>query len=233
MYSSRGVHGQAVENIAERVLSGRYAPGETFDVQQLGVELGVSRTVVREALKVLGAKGLVDARPKRGTFVRPRSEWSLLDSDVLRWQFRTDASGEFLSQLAEVRGVIEPAGARLAAERRNDSDLAALHQALEAMAVEDGGAYVEADLSFHRALLAAAHNELLQRMEMVVEAALEVRGRMVHEHYSGEDSLPTHQAVVDAVQARDPLAAHDAMLELLSKAEKDSLQRDLASRGGD
>src|SRR5690606_28970744 len=107
---------------------------------------------------------------KRGTFVRPRVEWNLLDRDVLRWQWveRTDA--EFFENLQEVRAIVEPAGARLAAQRRTAEDVAALEQALAAMAGagDDPVAATRADLAFHRALLAATHNELLLRMEAVI-----------------------------------------------------------------
>ena len=100
----RGEHGQTVEIIAQRILSGTIAEGETLNIAQLQDELGVSLTALREALKVLTAKGLVDARQKRGTFVRPRSEWHLLDRDVIRWQFDTDADPRLLEELHEVRG---------------------------------------------------------------------------------------------------------------------------------
>ena len=86
-YAARGVHGQTVEVIAQRILTGQFAEGSTLDIVALQTEFDVSLTVLREALKVLAAKGMVDARPKRGTFVRPRADWSLLDGDVLRWQF--------------------------------------------------------------------------------------------------------------------------------------------------
>src|SRR6266545_2268237 len=127
-YVARGVHGQTVEVLAQRILNGQLAEGATLDIAALQSEFDVSLTVLREALRVLAAKGMVDARPKRGTFVRPRAHWSLLDGDVT-----------------------------------------ALDHALDAMAAagDDAGAAVAADLSFHRALLAATHNELVLRMEVL------------------------------------------------------------------
>ncbi|MFE4175883.1 FadR/GntR family transcriptional regulator [Streptomyces sp. NPDC056909] len=239
-YARRGVHGQTVEILARRVLSGEIPEGATLDLVALQRELDVSLTALRESLKVLGAKGMVDARQRRGTFVRARADWNLLDADVLRWQFADGTSSEadlgLLRNLGEVRGIVEPAAVRLAAARRTDADLAELEAALTAMGGttaydEDGtdgtgaagGAAraVEADLAFHRALLAATHNELLERMEMVIESGLAHRDQIVHSSPHGEDPVPSHRAVLDAVRARDQDAAERAMRALLDQAVRD------------
>jgi DNA-binding FadR family transcriptional regulator len=223
------VHGQTVARIAQRILAGDPAERETIDVAALQAELDVSLTVVREALKVLAAKGLVDARQRRGTFVRPRSDWNLLDGDVIRWQFSGRTDDKFLENLHEVRGIVEPAGARLAAQRRTDADLSALSDALKAMTESAGepAAMVTADLVFHRALLTATHNELLQRMEVVLETGLAERDRLVH-GAGHDDPVPSHKVVLDAIRAGDPEAAEGAMRDLLDKARRD-LER--VSRG--
>ncbi|WP_328492680.1 FadR family transcriptional regulator [Streptomyces sp. NBC_00414] len=226
-YARRGVHGQTVEVLARRILGGEIPEGATLDLVALQSELDVSLTALRESLKVLAAKGMVDARQKRGTFVRTRAEWNLLDVDVLRWQFeggRTSEADEALLQnLAEVRAIIEPAAVRLAADRRTDADLAALDGALDAMgeSASDAAHAVEADLAFHRALLAATHNELLERMEMVIESGLAHRDRIVHSSPHSEDPVPAHRAVLDAVRDRDPRAAETAMRALLDQAGRD------------
>lgn len=218
----RGVHGQTVEIIAQRILSGEIAEGDTLNITQLQDELGVSLTALREALKVLTAKGLVDARQKRGTFVRPRSDWQLLDAEVIRWQFAERANPQLLDELHEVRGIVEPAAARLAAERATDDDLATLDAALTAMIeASDAAAAVAADLAFHRALLRATHNELLQRMEVVIETGLAERDRLVHGLEPDNDPVPSHRAIVDAIGARDAPGAEAAMRELLAKAARD------------
>ncbi len=232
-YARRGVHGQTVEAIARRVLSGEIAEGATLDLVALQAELGVSLTALRESLKVLAAKGMVDARQKRGTFVRERSHWNLLDADVLRWQFDSGAGTEtgngLLRDLGEVRGIVEPAAARLAAARRDDADLAALDAALTAMG-EDGepADAVAADLAFHRALLLATHNELLTRMEIVIESGLAQRDQVVHSSEHPSDPVPSHQAVRDAIRDRNPDAAEAAMRALLDQALRDL---DEAQRG--
>ncbi|SEC50201.1 DNA-binding transcriptional regulator, FadR family [Streptomyces sp. 3213] len=226
-YARRGVHGQTVEVLARRILGGGIPEGATLDLVALQSELDVSLTALRESLKVLAAKGMVDARQRRGTFVRPRAEWNLLDADVLRWQFEGASTAEsdraLLHNLAEVRAIIEPAAVRLAAQRRTDADLAALDGALDAMGEEGGDAAhaVEADLAFHRALLAATHNELLERMEMVIESGLAHRDRIVHSAPHSEDPVPAHRAVLDAVRDKDPQAAEAAMRALLDQAGRD------------
>ncbi|AJZ83089.1 FadR/GntR family transcriptional regulator [Streptomyces antimycoticus] len=226
-YARRGVHGQTVEALARRILGGEIPEGATLDLVALQSELDVSLTALRESLKVLAAKGMVDARQKRGTFVRNRSDWNLLDADVLRWQFdsfrTTDADRALLRNLAEVRSIIEPAAVRLAAGRRTDADLAALDTAVDAMGAggSDAAHAVEADLAFHRALLAATHNELLERMEMVIESGLAHRDRIVHSSPHSQDPVPAHRAVLDAVRAQDPQAAEAAMRALLDQAGRD------------
>ncbi|WP_213456363.1 FadR/GntR family transcriptional regulator [Rhizomonospora bruguierae] len=222
-YARRGLHGQVVEVIARRILAGEIAPGATVDLTALQAELDVSLTVLREALKVLSAKGIVDARQKRGTFVRPRADWNLLDADVIRWQFAEGADPRLLDQLHEVRSIVEPAAARLAASRASEEDLAALVGALDEMAAVDGSpaAAVAADLNFHRALLAATHNELLERMEVVMETGRAERDRLVHGGEPHDDPVPSHRAVVEAIQAKDAAAAETAMRGLLDKAVRD------------
>jgi DNA-binding FadR family transcriptional regulator len=233
-YARRGVHGQTVEALARRILGGAIPEGATLDLVALQSELDVSLTALRESLKVLAAKGMVDARQKRGTFVRARADWNLLDADVLRWQFEgagtADADRSLLHDLAEVRTIIEPAAVRLAAQRRTEADLVALEDALDAMGRHDAadpGHAVDADLAFHRALLAATHNELLERMEMVIESGLAHRDRLVHSSPHSEPPVPAHRAVLDAVRDGDPEAAERAMRALLDQAG-----RDLARLGG-
>ncbi|WP_194892805.1 FadR/GntR family transcriptional regulator [Catenulispora pinisilvae] len=223
LYGNRGLHGQTVDAIARRVLSGELPEGATLDIEALQRELGVSLTALRESLKVLAAKGLVGARQKRGTFVRERSEWNLLDPDVLRWQFSAQADTKLLGSLDEVRGIIEPAAVRLAASRRTEEDLTRLDEALEAMAgAHDSAGEIESDLAFHRALLSATHNELLDRMQGVLESALAARDQLVHgAEGTTDDPVPSHRAVLDAVRRQDAGAAEQAMRALLDKAASD------------
>jgi GntR family galactonate operon transcriptional repressor len=218
-YVGRGIHREITESLAKRVLSGKLFQGEVIDVDALMEEWGVSRTVLREALKVLGAKGMVDARPKRGTFVRPRESWTLLDPDVLRWQAEGEPDPVLLSNLQELREMVEPGAARLAAARATPKDIAGLREALRDMAEGSGGwaSTVSADVAFHERLLAASHNELLQRLEVVLASGLVIRDRLVHSH-GAEDPVPSHEAVLSAIEDGDAAAAEAAMHALLAKA---------------
>jgi len=219
-YHGRGLHGEVVERLGQRILSGELSEGSTIEVKELETELDVSRSVLREALRVLKAKGLIEARQKRGTFVQPRTEWRLLDADVIRWQCQGQGDDQqLLAELAELRGIIEPASAGLAAARRTEEDLAAMDEALGRMAAaaRGEGDAVDADLAFHRALLAATHNELLIRTEAVLEAGLEVRDRLVH-GAQPDDPTIEHAAIVDAVRDGDPIRAIDAAKALLARS---------------
>lgn len=222
-YQGRGLHGQVVEQMGVRIVGGSYPTGAPLYSEQLEREFDVSKTVVREALKVLAAKGLVESRQKRGTVIRPRGEWNLLDGDVLRWQGHEPPNFVFLENLAEVRGMVEPAAARLAAGRRTDDDLAQLESALDAMAAakHDPDAMVDADLRFHRALLDAAHNEVLSRMEVILAAGLQVRDRFVHHGEYGSDPMPAHRALLDAVREGDADRAGVTVEALLAQAAAD------------
>jgi DNA-binding FadR family transcriptional regulator len=130
--------------------------------------------VLREAIKVLAAKRLVESRPKTGTRVRPRRDWNLLDPDVLAWQIEAGPDANFLGQALELRRMIEPAAARLAAERATDDQIAALYRAYEEMtaAGDELDAFMEPDLRFHSLLLEACRNELLEHMSEIFTAVL-------------------------------------------------------------
>ncbi|MGW2325806.1 FadR/GntR family transcriptional regulator [Streptomyces sp. NPDC001700] len=222
-YSGRGVHGQVVQRLGARIVGGHWAEGDVLDVRALGDELDVSLTVMRESLKVLAGKGLIDARQKRGTYVRPRSAWNLLDADVIRWRMAGGDGERLMRDLTDVRSVVEPAAAHRAALRRTDADLTALDAALTAMehARGDLAAEADADAAFHRALLAATGNELLARFELILEPGLRERDRLVHAHGDADDPVPSHRRVLDAVRDRDAPRAELAMLDLLAKAAED------------
>lgn len=222
-YQGRGLHGQVVEEIGSRIVGGGYQPGAPMLSEDLEREYEVSKTVVREALKVLSAKGLVESRQKRGTVVRPRSAWSLLDADVLRWQGAQAPDSRFLDDLAEVRAIIEPAAARLAALRRTDDDVLRMTEALDLMesSREDSDLVVAADVTFHRAVLDAANNELLGRMEVVLISGLQIRDQLVHRANHSLAALPMHRVLLGAITDGAAELAASTMNDLLTQASID------------
>ena len=156
--SKERLHGSIARELGVAIVSGRIEPGETLDNEiQSSEQMSVSRTAYREAVRILAAKGLVASRPKRGTQVRPKSDWQLLDPEVLSWFFEGRPSQEFLVGLFELRAIIEPAAAALAAERRTADDLATMRNALQRM--ERHGLHTadgqSGDRDFHDAVLAA------------------------------------------------------------------------------
>src|SRR5438094_2683806 len=151
-YPEQSLHGRIVHAIGRGILSGELRPCDLLPAEP---DLGASRTVVREAVKVLAAKGLVESRPKTGTRVRARDAWNLLDPDVLAWQQDGAVNEALLRKLTEVRRIIEPAAAELAAARADPREVVALEEALQEMertAQAHGGdyeAFVQADMRFH------------------------------------------------------------------------------------
>jgi DNA-binding FadR family transcriptional regulator len=227
-YPDRGLHGRAVEDLGRRIVSGDIAAGQSIDIEELSQRYDSSRGVVREALRVLGAKGMIDARPKRGTLVTPQSSWSLLDHDVLRWQFDTLPAVYILERLAEVRLIVEPGAASLAATRRTDDDLAELESALQALHLVDDSdesraAAVAADIRFHSAILTATHNELVQQLVGVIEIGLRARDELVYREGSDHHmEFEKHAAVAAAIRAQDPRLASSLMLSLAEGAAEDT-----------
>jgi DNA-binding FadR family transcriptional regulator len=221
-----GIHAGVVQGIGRRIVRGELAPGEILPEQgELSRILGVSRTVVREATKVLAAKGLVESRSKRGTVVLPRSEWRLFDPDVLAWLSEDGLDPEFLRSMFEVRRIIEPAAARLAAERATPDELAAIEAPFHAMATaEDESVYNDADVRFHAALVAATHNDHLVQLVATFGPALQAGLQAATRHGwewpdFHEYSIGPHREVLDAVRAHDPDGAGEAMERLVTQSQ--------------
>ena len=221
----KNVHGNTVDFLGEAIVSGRYAVGATVPPEPLlGEELGVSRTVVREAIKALAAKGLITTGPKVGTRVQPQDAWNWFDPDVITWQARVGLTPEFLRDLQDLRRVVEPAAVRLAAERATASDIAELELAFAGMkdAIENGGDYVTYDLRFHHGLLRAARNRMLTQMSKALNALLRTSFELSTSLKDGPaKSLPLHRAVLDAVAAHQPEQAERAVIVLIDGARKD------------
>jgi DNA-binding FadR family transcriptional regulator len=229
----KNVHGNTLDRLGESVVAGRYPPGSSIPPEpMLCEELGVSRTVVREAIKSLVAKGLVVTGPKVGTRVLPEEHWNWFDPDVVVWHSKIGLTREFLRDLQELRRVVEPAAVRLAAERATAQDIADIEVAYSGMkaAIEQGGDYVTSDLRFHQGLLRACHNRMLVQMSKALGALLRTSFEISTSRPDGPaTSLPLHRAVLDAVIARSPQRAEKAVLVLIDGA-RDDIEQVLASR---
>ena len=218
---------EVAQSLGRRIVDGELAPGAGLPNEAtLGAELGVSRTVVREAMKVLASKSLVEVRPRTGTRVRLRADWHVLDPDVLAWQFSGAAAESAIDELLEVRRIVEPAAAAMAAARARKADLVEIRQACAEMqeAGGDAAASVEPDLRFHLSILQATHNAFLRAFGALTQAALRASFRLT----SGNEpafrrSLGQHRAVAEAIVARDPRAAENAMRDLLDRTSSDLL----------
>lgn len=218
-----------MDDLGRKIVAGTWSPGYIIDVDALEQELGVSRTVVREAVKVLTSKGLIAARPKYGTYVRERTDWNLLDADVMSWRDLERGDPDLIRDLNEMRRLLEPAAARLAAARRSPEQIEAMARALEGMGSTDVDRYVECDLQFHRALMAATSNELLARLQSILTVPLGIRDRIAFTGPHTDLFLELHGAVADAVRDGDPDAAELATHRLLDEAEKDAAAAQLSA----
>ncbi len=210
--------------LAGRIIAGRYAEGAVLpSVEVLADELGVSRTVVREAMRVLSAKGFVVARQRAGTSVRPRRDWNLLDKDVLGWLFAGRDGHAFSDSLLALRRILEPEAAALAAHHGRGQDIAALEEAhgrMKRSVEDDPKEWVLADVDFHVALFTATGNVFLEQLARIIRTALlatfEVSTRQAD---SNTESLRLHGELVDHIRLRNAEAARADMVQLLKVAE--------------
>jgi DNA-binding FadR family transcriptional regulator len=218
-YSGRNLHGQVVHELGRRIVGGACAPGEALpNEEELCRELGVSRTALRESVKVLAAKGLVESRPRIGTRVRASESWNLLDPDVLAWRCATLPDAQFVLQLTEMREIIEPASAGLAARNRTQAQLRHIEHAYAAMAAAPTlDTFVSADLEYHSAILDATNNPLLRPLVAMIGSALEMLLGLAARHTDNfKVGLPDHKAVLEAIRAQNGPAAMKRMSLLLS-----------------
>lgn len=224
--TGRRLNGAIAHKLGVAILSGHYAPGDILSSEVAFSEaLDVSRSAYREAVQALAAKGLVESRPKAGTRVLARSRWNLLDPDVLAWAFAGEPDVQFVRSLFELRAIVEPAAAALAAARRDRGDLKAMKDALTAMrrhtlATEAGRA---ADRDFHDAVLRATRNDVLMTLSAGISAAVtwttqfKQRGRDLP-----RNPIPDHSRVYDAIAASDADGANRAMRLLVDLALEDT-----------
>lgn len=219
----RNLHGQVVHELGQLIVSGELPAGEGLPREELLAEqMHVSRTALREAIKVLSAKGLIESRQKTGTRVRNVEHWNQLDADVLAWRCASMPTEDFVEKLVEMREIIEPAAAAAAARRRTADQLTRVQDAYEAMAAaETLDDWARADLAFHEAVLRATNNELLTSLFSVIETALGTYFVLSARTAANfKYSLPHHQKVYDAIRRRQPEVARQAMHKLVADSRR-------------
>jgi len=214
-------HDQIAAILGTEILQGIHRPGANLPPEpQLIERFQVSRTVMREVMKTLTAKGLVAAKTRIGTRVLDPGSWNYFDPDVLAWRLRMGLDNEFRVSLTEIRRALEPMAAALAARRRTPADIASLRACVSLMA-ESGHTrqtFTEADLGFHLAVATASGNPLIRSIAAVIEAALAAslaQSSPVDDSGDHEITVNTHAAVVDAIEAREEQAAGAAMLKVI------------------
>ncbi|WP_423606817.1 FadR/GntR family transcriptional regulator [Sphingomonas sp. MS122] len=224
--TGRRLRGAVAHYLGTAIVGGAIRPGErlTGEVDN-SAALNVSRSAYREAVQVLAAKGLVESRTKAGTRVLPRSRWNLLDPDVLAWAFAGEPDIGYVRDLFELRAIVEPAAARLAAARRDKADIRALREALTGMrrhtlATEAGRA---ADRDFHDAILRASRNDVLITLSASIGAAVSWTTQFKQRTRAlPRDPVPDHVRVGEAIIAGDADEAEAGMRVLVELALQDT-----------
>ncbi|MFJ5144967.1 FadR/GntR family transcriptional regulator [Curtobacterium sp. NPDC088465] len=226
MTTARGLHAHVLETLGQRIVDGVLPAGTVVRPELVASESGVSRSVVREALRVLQSLGLVEPRQRVGTQVLPVSSWELLAPTVIRWRGASPAYFVQQRELLELRLGVEPVAAALVAGNAGASDdtgspgqalLLAARDMLDAWGREDSRAYLEADVRFHRALLTGSGNAVFTHFAGTVEALLRTRTSESRDTISRwtRDAAVRHEAVALAVVAGDAAAAGEAATALL------------------
>lgn len=215
----QNLSGQVVREIGLSIMRNDIKPGDVLSNEpELSLQFNVSRSVLREALKMLSAKGLIESRPKTGTRVRPREGWNLLDPEVLGWQNEVGPDKDFLLAICEIRLMFEPATAGLAALRATEDEVIRIEQYCQRLqhAVDSPEQYNPADLQFHAAICSAAHNELLQKIMDTVDTSLQA-SRAITSRLPGanQNAMPLHRAITEAIRQRDAQVAEETMRKLI------------------
>ncbi|GAA1876619.1 FadR/GntR family transcriptional regulator [Actinomadura bangladeshensis] len=220
-----GLHGSVLDRLGALITSGELGAGEVLRIEQLEERFGVSRSVVREAIRVLESMGMVTSRRRVGVTVAERARWNVFDPQIIGWRLDGAGRDEQLRSLGELRRGLEPVAAALAARRATPAQCGALTGAVMEMAVHgrsgDLESYLTADILFHRTLLEASGNEMMAALSGVVAAVLAGR---THHHLMPAHPEPAairwHAEVAQAVQAGDADAAERAMRDIVDEATR-------------
>jgi Transcriptional regulators len=218
-----GLHARVLDQIGTAVCSGEMGPGDLLYIDDLAERFAVSRSVVREALRVLSSMGMVHSRRRVGTQIRPASRWNVYDPQVIRWRLASRQRNAQLRSMTELRTAVEPQAARLAAERTSAdaaSDLVSTAAKMWAAGKDgDEDEFLRLDIEFHRQVLAGSGNDMFVKLHELVAEVLAGRHHYgLMPRYPQDDALRLHADVAQAIQRRDGDRAHDAMVHIMQQA---------------
>jgi DNA-binding FadR family transcriptional regulator len=217
--AGRGLHGHVLDTLGPEITAGEYPPGSVLRTDELAQRFDVSRSVMREAVRVLESMHLVESRRRVGVTVRPTSEWNVYDPQVIRWRLAGKDRARQLRSLTVLRSAIEPVAAGLAARHATSEQCAELTQCALGMVANSRGhkleEYLVHDMAFHRVILDASGNEMFARLGDVVAEVLAGR---THHDVMFEDPDPAavtlHVQVAEAVRAGDAVRAEALTREI-------------------
>ena len=219
-------HIKISRDLGVAIVTGRHETGSVLPGEiEIAEQFGVSRSVVREALRMLSARGLIESRPKVGTRVKDRSSWNLLDPILLEWMFESTPPKKFVKNLFELRMIVEPAAAELAAQKKTARHLATMGHAVEEMArhtlhTSEGQL---ADQEFHAAILDATDNELMVNLSASIGAAVRwTTFFKFRNNKSPRDPIEEHRALFEAIADGDSERARKVTMELIINSERDT-----------
>ncbi|MBE1583415.1 FadR/GntR family transcriptional regulator [Nonomuraea angiospora] len=234
-----GLHARVLDHLGTAICSGDVAAGSVLSIEDLVDRYQVSRSVIREVLRVLASMGLVETRRRVGIMIQPPGMWSVFDPQVIRWRLASEGRMAQLRSITELRTAIEPHAAWLAAERVDDdeaSELVGLAARMWAAGkAGDEARFLDLDIDFHRRVLAASGNEMFAKLQLIVAEVLAGRHHYhLMPHYPDEEALRLHTDVAQAIQRRDGERARRAMVGIMEQgfAEMKSLWERTAEPGG-
>lgn len=211
--------------LGEQIVAGKYPPGAALAPEsELCEEFQTSRNVIREVMRSLTGKRLIDIKRYRGAFVTPREQWNFLDTDVLQWSLAQGDKPELIAAMSEIRNLVEPAIARWAAARATAADLMHIEAALNDMTTfcQERQAFNEADVRFHEAVLAAVHNPIMQQLSVVISSLQ--RAVFERTYMPDDDNMPRtlreHQALYDAIRLQHADDAEQAALTMIASTTR-------------
>ncbi len=219
------LHEQVARNLSLKIINKEIEPESLLpNEDELTQQFGVSRTVIREAVRFMDAKGLIQVRPRIGTRVCPPSRWMLTDPTLLSWQLETDPDSQLTQKLYELRNMLEPAVARLATERATEAEIAAIVEAFakmrDATTIEE---HISADLQLHLTIVDACANKLVcSALRPLISSTLSASFKIfIRSLEMAKQSLPLHEAVIKAIKNRQPDQAEAAMRTILTNSAAD------------